>query len=351
MATYNWQQGGAGAAGGAAGGAAVGAGIGLLGGPIGAGAGALLGAGIGGGLGLLKGFEDKTERIMPELINRGEYNLGLGYAQGAYNDNNLRMQNLMGRWQGQQNTGMGFLSQYMNQPAAEYQYDPMAAQRLFLSQAPELQNLARRTVSDYAPDDLIRQEREMIMQQVGDTFGGSPRSGAFAQAASQALATPLLQRAQAQEQLRAQVAGQLLGTSQQNLNQNVLQAAQMGYQQQLADRARLLEGAQYMQGLGGQTLQGAGMYGQLAGQGLGMLGQLTQPVYATPDYRVTPGIGSTFFNTMGQVGQLGSGIAMLGGGGGGGVTGAAGAGNPLAGYYRQGFSPSANPINPGATGL
>lgn len=256
-----------------------------------------------------KFFSPDTQAVQPSLVNAAQYQKGLDTAYGAYNANNEQMQALTQTGQGQQQRGIGLIEQYLQRPAAEYQYDPMAAQRLFLSNAPQLQNLARESVSDYAPDDLLRQEREMIMQQVGDSFGGNPMSGAFAQSASQALASPLLQRAQAQEQMRANLMGSLYGTSQGNLNQNVLQAAQMGYQQELADRARLMEGAGYMQQAAGQTLGQAGLYGQLAGQSLGTIGQLTNPVYSTPDYRMTPSLWDQIYNRTNQVMTLGSNIA------------------------------------------
>jgi len=222
----------------------------------------------------------------------------------------------MGESAGYRGQAAGFLQQFMNQDPARYNLDPMAAQRSFLAGAPELQQLARSSVSDYAPDDLVRAERDNILEQLGASFGGSPNSGAFVGAASQALATPLLQRAQQQEQLRAQVMSQLLGQSQGLLNQNFLNQAQGNYQSQMDNRGRFLQAMQGATGLGGQAMQGAGIYGNLTGQALGGIAQLTQPVYSTPDYMYQPSMFEQFLNAGVQGAQIGLGVNAMSGGGG-----------------------------------
>lgn len=312
MSNFNW----GGAAGGAGSGAATGAMIGSVVPGLGTGVGALVGAGIGGlGGGLFGG--NNTREVMPQLINPEEYQQALSTAQGAYNSNNEYMQNLMGQASGYRGQGSGFLQAYMNQDPASYNYDPMRAQNAFIAGAPQLQQLARSTVSDGSTDDLLRQERENIMQQVGDSFGGNPMSGAFAQSASQALASPLLQRSQAREQQISNLAGNLMGQSQGLLNQNFQRQADVDFQSQMMDRQRQLEAAQYMASLGGQAQQGAGTYANLAGQGLNMIGQLGQPVYATPDYVSQPSPWQQFMTGASQGTQLGANLAMLTGGFGG----------------------------------
>lgn len=260
-------------------------------------------------------FGREEKKYQPTLQNEEQYQQGLDTMSGAYNQHNEYMQGLMGEAAGHRGQGAGFLQQYMNQDPARFQLDPMAAQNAFLGGAPELQQLARSSVSDYAPDDFLRMERENILSQLGDSFGGNPNSGAFMGAASQAIATPLLQRAQAQEQMRSNLTGQLLGQSQGLLNQNFLQDAQGRYGAQLQDQQRYLNAAQGYSGLGGQALQGAGIHAGLAGQGLSGLASLTQPVYSTPTIHTQPSPWDRFMGVANDVTGLASNIASLAGGG------------------------------------
>lgn len=266
---------------------------------------ALIGAGIG-GLGSL--LQPQAKEVMPSLINPEQYQQGLLAANSAYTNNNNLMQSMMGQAGAFQGQGSALLQRYLQQPGAADRYDPMAAQRAFLGGVPQLQNVARETVGDVNTEDLLRQEREMISQQVGDTFGGTVTSGAFGQALGQGMATPLLQRAQAREQTIANLAGSLMGNSQGLLNQNFLQQAMMGQQ----DTNRLLQGAQFASGQAGQALQGAGLYGQLAGQGFSGLMGLSQPVYATPDYVQQRNPFGDFLGGAAAGAGLGSNMAMLG---------------------------------------
>lgn len=240
-------------------------------------AGLIVGGGalLGGAGGL---FRREPRQVMPTLINPQQYQAGLDAMSGAYNENNALMQGLLGQAGGYRGQGSALLQQYLNQTPASY--DPMAAQRAFLGSVPQFQQVARDTVGDYATSDLLRQERDQIMQQVEGQFGGTPTSGAFAAAASQALANPLLQRAQAREQQISGLAGGLMQNAQGLFNQNFLNEAVMRRE----DQQRPLTAAEYLRGLAGQATQEAGVYGGLAGQGLAGLAGLTQPVYATPDY-------------------------------------------------------------------
>lgn len=256
-----------------------------------------------GGLGSL--FRKDPKRVMPTLINPQQYQQGLQTASSAYNDNNMMMQGLLGEASALRGQGSGLLQQYLNQNPVSY--DPMAAQRAFLASAPQFQDLARETVGDYSTDDLLRQERENIMRQVGDQFGGTPTSGAFAGAASQALATPLLQRAQAREQAISSLAGGLMGQSQGLLNQNFLANAQFRRE----DQQRPLTAAEYLRSLAGQTTQEAGLYGNLASQGLGGLLSMTQPVYATPDYVSQRSPVSDFMTGAAQGLGMGANVATM----------------------------------------
>ena len=242
-----------------------------------------LGLAAAGGIG--SWLRQRNQRaVMPSLINQEQYHQGLATQQDAMlNAQNLMRQQMAqaGNFMGQ---GAGFLQQYMEQDPAQFALDPMAAQRTFLAGAPQLQQLARQTVSDTAPDEFLRQERENIMQQVGAAFGGSPRSGAFMGAASQALASPLLARGQQQEALQAQLASQLLGQSQAQAQQAALAQAQGQFTADQLANQRFLEASQGMMGLGGLAQQGAGTQAGLMQAALGNLAQLQQPVYATPDY-------------------------------------------------------------------
>lgn len=267
------------------------------------------GSALAGGLGSL--FRKDPKKVMPSLINEREYRQGLGAAQNAYNQNNAMMQGLLGQAAGYRGQGASLLNQYLGSQTPEYSYDPQAAQRAFLAGAPQLQQLARDTVSDGSTEDLLRQERERIVQEVGDTFGGTPTSGAFAQALGTGIATPLLQRSQAREQMISNLAGNLLGQSQGLLSQNYLNAAQMRYGEQEARLQQLLQGLQGTGALGQQALGEAGQYGQMAQQGLGLLGQLSQPVYATPDYVAQRSPFSDFMTGAAQGAGVGTNIAGL----------------------------------------
>jgi hypothetical protein len=250
-----------------------------------------LGLAAAGGVG--SWLRQRSQReVLPQLINESQYQQGLQQQRGAMmNAENLMRQQMAqaGNFMGQ---GAGFLQQYMQQDPAQFALDPMAAQRSFLAGAPELQQLARDTVSDVAPDEFLRQERENIMSQVGSAFGGSPRSGAFMGAASQALATPLLQRGQQQEALRSQLAGQLLGQSQAQSQQAALAQAQGQFTADQLANQRFLEASQGMLGLGGLAQQGVGTQAGLMQSALGNLAQMQQPVYATPDYVQDSPLGS-----------------------------------------------------------
>jgi len=261
-----------------------------------------------GGLGGLS--KPSTKSVMPTLINPEQYQVGLDAMSGAYNENNALMQGLLGQSGGYRDQGMGFLQQYLQQTPETY--DPMRAQKAFLGSVPQFQQIARDTVGDYSTEDLMRQERDTIMQQVGDQFGGSPMSGAFAGAASQALATPLLQRGQAREQQIGGIASGLMQQSHGLLNQNFFNEAIMRRE----DQQRPMTAAEYMLGLAGQSTQEAGVHGNLAGQGLAGLAGLTQPVYATPDYYTPRSPFSDFMTGALQGANAGASIATLGQGNG-----------------------------------
>lgn len=270
-------------------------------------AGLMIGGGLLGGLGGL--LQRRPREVMPSLINSQQYQQGLNMQTGAYDNANNQMAQMMRQANAYGGQGAGFLQSYMNQDPAQFNYDPLAAQRAFLGGAPQLQDLAQSSMGG-TNEDLLRQEREMIMQQVGAGFGGSPRSGAYAQSASQALASPLLQRQSQMESNRLGLLGNLFNTSQNQLGQGFLTQAQGGFQADQENRNRFLQALQASQQQQATAMQGAGMFGNLAGGALGNLAQLQQPVYATPDY-VTPfSRGANFF--QGMMGGVGTGALAAG---------------------------------------
>lgn len=302
MASNWWDDWGKSAVGGAASGALTGF-VSSGFNPLGA-----LAGGIGGGL--MGGFSGsgEAEEIMPSLINADQYGSALNLAQGMYNNNTDLMRQMMGRSGTYSDMASNLLNQYTSSPDVAYNYDPTQANKTFLSMTPQLQNLVRESIPDYSNEDLLRQERDMIMSQVSDTFGGNPNSGAFVGAATQALANPLLQRAQAQQQMQANLLGSLYGQTLGGLQQGYSQQAGGELEAALANRNALLQAMQSYGSLGQLAQSGASMYGQLAGQGMNMMGNLSQPVYATPDHVLNPnpvanamGTGSQFGALMGEV--------------------------------------------------
>jgi len=266
----------------------------------------LIGTAVGAGLGLLSGFGggDKVEEVSPTLLNPEQYQEGLDTASGTYNDYNALMQGMMAQSSGYGRQGSSLLQQYLMQPDAQYRYDPMEAQREFLRSAPQLQALARDSVGDGDLTEYLREERSNIANQVGDTFGGNRKSGAYMASASQALATPMIERANYLSGLRAQLMGQLMGNSQQMLNQNYLQQAQGDYNQQMDNRNRYLSGVTGYQGLADNAMQGANVYGSMAQTGLSGLLNMSQPIYSTPDYKVTPGALSGLSQGLGDAATI-----------------------------------------------
>jgi hypothetical protein len=253
----------------------------------------MIGSSLLGGIGGLLSNRRPRE-VMPSLINQQQYQQGIGEQRGAMmNAENLMRQQMAqaGNFMGQ---GAGFLQQFMQQDPAQFDYDPMAAQRAFLGGAPELQQLATQSMGGPS-EDLLRQEREMIMRQVGAGFGGTPRSGAFAASAAQGMAQPLLQRQQQMEATRAGLTGQLLGQSQAGLQQAMLAQAQGRFGADQAANERALQASQGMLGLGGLAQQGVGTQAGLMQSALGNLAQLQQPVYASPDFVQRPSPFGGFF--------------------------------------------------------
>lgn len=258
----------------------------------------MAGSSLLGGLGGLLSSRRPRE-VMPSLINQQQYQQGIGEQRGALmNAENLMRQQMgqAGNFMGQ---GAGFLQQFMQQDPAQFNFDPMAAQRAFLGGAPQLQQLASSAMGGPS-EDLLRQERDMVMRQVGGAFGGTPRSGAFAASASAGLAQPLLQRQQQMEAARTGLLGQLLGQSQAGLQQGMLAQAQGQFSADQLANQRFLEASQGMLGLGGLAQQGVGTQAGLMQSALGNLAQLQQPVYATPDFVQRPSPFGNFLQGAGQ---------------------------------------------------
>jgi len=199
----------------------------------------------------------------------------------------------------------GLLSQLTNFNSSA-EFDPDAANRQFLSQAPQLQQLARESFAQTPSDERLRNMENQLARRVGDQFSGNPNSGAFTSSVAEAMLQPRFQMEQQRRQNIAGLQNQLLGTAQQQASQNMFrdyQAQRQGEQDYLnqlrtgvqgfqgerqALMERLLQGVQGFQGLGQQAMQGASLFGDLAqGAQQGLTG-LSAPEYWQPNYQGNP---------------------------------------------------------------
>ena len=171
------------------------------------------------------------------------------------------------------------------------EYDPLAAQRLFLSQTPELQQLARRSIDTSSGEEQARRLAGQAIQQVASQYaGGGLRSGAALRAMTEGAAIPLGQYQVNRENLIGNLLGNLYGQSFQGLQQGTqykagldLQAQQLGYGS-LLDALRAAQSQQAFQGQLANLMQ-SGALGSAAG--IGHMGAPTfwQPTYVpNPDY-------------------------------------------------------------------
>lgn len=145
------------------------------------------------------------------------------------------------------------------------QFDPGAANRQFLGQAPGLQSLAASVFDPAASQALAQRASQQAIGNIAGQFGaqgpGALRSGAAAGAIAEGAINPLLAQQARQDELRGGLAGQFLGQAQ-GLTQ---QGQQFGTQ---------------------AGLQGLGLAGDIFGTQAGLLGQTRgqQAGLAAPEF-------------------------------------------------------------------
>jgi hypothetical protein len=212
-----------------------------------------------------------------------------GQMQSQYgNLNNLWNQSLgASRTAGQADFGQSrnLLSQLQN-----VNYDPMAANRAFMSQVPGFQNLVKSSIGDSSSEQELARMRSIAGEEAASRFGGSPTGSAFQQNVIRASMEPGFQYMQNRENLEASMLGNLLNQNMGNLNQNFMNQAQF-------QAGNLLSGAQGYAGLGDTMLQSelarlSGIGSQLGNTQsiLGQMGQanmwspnmINNPNYSTP---------------------------------------------------------------------
>jgi len=289
--------------------------------------GALSGAGMGATWGLPgMAIGALAGGLFGYLGNRNAYRQGPAPTQinpwserawGMMNDQYNNSTNMMRQQMQQAGAYNAQSSQLLNQMSAQgpmqnVSYDPTAAQREFFAAQPQLARLVDQSITPVGTAAQREQELNMIRSAVGDTFQGSPNSGAFLGTMSQSLAAPIMQRNAQQEQLRAGLMGQFGNQMLSGLQQGMLSAPQIRMQQQQMEQARMMGLFQGYQGLAQGQMQGAGMYGNLAGSALGGIGQMGSPTMWSPDMIANPNYMSP--GQMMQIGMSGLNLASENGG-------------------------------------
>jgi hypothetical protein len=187
-------------------------------------------------------------------------------------------------------------------------YDPLAAQRQFLGQSPELQHLVDRS---YGMDQAQEQAKLLAArsaQEVAAQFGnqGAINSGAALKAMSEGAAAPMAQYLTDAERMRNQLLSGLWDRSFSGLQQGNIFAAQQDLATQQENYARLLnmlQALQAQQAMGfNQQQLGSNLYGQTGA----MLGQYGAPQWWQPTYVGNP----NYINPMDMLG-MGAQIGML----------------------------------------
>lgn len=175
--------------------------------------------------------------------------------------------------------GMGNL---INEITSTQPYNPQAGINAFLGAVPELQGIARSTVSPYGltADELASQQARSAMSQVAQEYGnmGAINSGAALSAMTRGAAVPRAQLAADLARTQSGAATSLIGQA--------LQTIPSQYSQGYA-----LNQAQQQLGLTGyndlinSSLSQAGIFGNILGNVYGAGGALAAPQYYTPTYQ------------------------------------------------------------------
>lgn len=168
-------------------------------------------------------------------------------------------------------------------------FDPQAANRAFMSQVPEFQNLVRSSIGDSSSEQELARMRSIVGEEAASRFGGSPTSAAFQQSVMRATAEPGLQYMMNRENLQSQMLGNLLNQNLGQMNQGFWNQAQFGAN-------NLGSAAQGMSNLGNTALQSElarmSQLGSMLGQNMNLIGQFGQPTLWSPDMVTNPNFAS-----------------------------------------------------------
>ncbi len=182
-------------------------------------------------------------------------------------------------------------------------YNPQSGINAFLGAVPELQGIARNTVSPYGltADELATQQSNAAMSQVSQQYSnmGAINSGAAVSAMTRGAAVPRAQLAADLARTQAGAATSLIGQAMQVIPNQYSQAYQFGQNQQQM-------GLRGYGGLLNSRLSEAGLYSGLLGSVYGAGGQMAAPQYYTPTY-----MGASD-NSWNWGGALGGGVAGAG---------------------------------------
>jgi len=183
-------------------------------------------------------------------------------------------------------------------------YDPMAAQRQFMSEAPGLQALASRSVGNTDTEAQLASMRAIAGEGAASRFGGSPTGSAMQQSVMRAMMEPEFAYRQNQNNLAAQMTGQLFGQRSNALESGMWNQAQFGQNQ-------AMQGFQGWSQLGAQAqaqeMQRANMLASMLGQTQNLMGQFAAPEWWSPNMINNPNYGSPsqFVNDAGQIAKFG----------------------------------------------
>lgn len=253
------------------------------------------------------------------------------------NFNNLLMGQL-GRGEGFQRQGAAALTDLMGyNPTVNY--DPMAAQRMFLSVQPSLQRVAQQAV----PQVDVSQYQGQLAEQVANQYQGNPNSGAFVRTLGETLLAPQLQADMARQQAVSQIFNALAGQSLSGLQQgNVAQ----GQFQQASNQQRgtaMAQGAQGLGDLAGQSFNNMGVFGSLLGNLQSQRAQFGGPEWWQPTYLNNPNfVGARDWMNFGS-NMMGAGASLF-------PTEALGTEVELPSLLGGSGGPSSGPTLPGAGG-
>ncbi len=184
-------------------------------------------------------------------------------------------------------------------------YDPNAAINEFLSRTPQLQDIARGSVSPFTADQQLRDLQTQIGQAVSDQFSGNPQSGAFVGAMTQAQAQPLLNLSLNRMQAENTATQNMFGQVGNNLNTNYNLVPSV----LLQGLGLANQSASGINDTAGTQLNAGNILASLLGQNLQQQGQIAAPNWWQPTYLNNPDYVSAG-NILNLGGQLaGAGIS------------------------------------------